>query len=419
MKDILSGTVAAFTLKVLAAGLVFGFNVLIARFFGAEGAGLYYLTLSVVTLGVVIGRFGLDIALLRFAAAAAARKDWAVVRGVSKRGISTSLIISVFVSLVTLLAAPLIAHYLFHDDRLVSLIRWMSLAIVPMVLTFIFGQLLRSLQLIQKSHFIQNVCVPAIGIIVLLLIRRRWAVQGATVAYVAGAGISALIGYWLWRRAVPRGDEISSSVKISELISVGTPLFCIAGVNLISNWASIFLLGIFGHKSDVGVFSVAMRTAMLTSFILQAVGSIAAPKFAALYYQGDIRSLETIAKKSTRLMIVAAMPIAILFTLFPQWIMGFFGIQFSAGGYLLSIMTIGQLVNVATGNVILLLMMSGKEIIARNNNAMGAFINVLLCLALIPFFGPLGGAIAVTVAVAIQNIAAFFAVKRSLGITAI
>lgn len=42
MNEVAKGTLLAFGLKVIGAGLAFIFNVIIARLLGAEGVGLFF-----------------------------------------------------------------------------------------------------------------------------------------------------------------------------------------------------------------------------------------------------------------------------------------------------------------------------------------------------------------------------------------
>ena len=129
------------------------------------------------------------------------------------------------------------------------------------------------------------------------------------------------------------------------------PLFWVMLMNLVMNWTASFLLGVWGTKSDVGIFNVAARTAQVTSFILIAVNSIAAPKFAELYNQGNKAALGRLARRSTWLMTLVASPVLLLFVLFPGRIMALFGKPFEGGAAVLGILSIGQFVNVVTGSV--------------------------------------------------------------------
>ena len=50
-REVLRGSTNAFLLKILGTGLAFMLSVAVARLLGASGAGLYFLSLSVVTIG--------------------------------------------------------------------------------------------------------------------------------------------------------------------------------------------------------------------------------------------------------------------------------------------------------------------------------------------------------------------------------
>ena len=75
-REVARGAALAFVFKVAGSGLAFALNVAIARRLGAEGAGLYFLALSVTSVGLVIGSVGLRNALLRLVLADAAHQEW-------------------------------------------------------------------------------------------------------------------------------------------------------------------------------------------------------------------------------------------------------------------------------------------------------------------------------------------------------
>ena len=188
---------------------------------------------------------------------------------------------------------------------------------------------------------------------------------------------------------------------------------------MLINWTATFALGIWGTGEDVGIFSMASRTAMLTSLILTSVNSISAPKFAELYKKKDMVALGSTARSTAKLMTLIASPLLLLFLIAPQWVMGMFGDEFQKGGILLSILTIGQFVNVATGSVGYLLMMSGNEKLMRNNVAFVAVLSVVLNAALVPLYGAFGAVIATAVCLASQNLIAMYMVNSRLGINII
>lgn len=79
----------------------------------------------------------------------------------------------------------------------------------------------------------------------------------------------------------------------------------------------------------------------------------------------------------------------------------------------------GSFVNVATGSVGYLLMMSGNERLMRNNVAFIAVLSILFNVTLVPLAGPLGAAIATAVCLASMNLISAKLVWSRLGIRTI
>ncbi|UZJ38141.1 flippase [Prosthecochloris sp. SCSIO W1103] len=416
MLEVINGAAVALVLKVLGAGLTFLFNLVLARTLGAEGAGLYFLALTVTTIATVFGRLGLDNVLLRYVAANASIDDWRAVKGVYVKGMRLAFIASSLSAVAVFVFTPTLADEVFQKPELVIPMRWMSLAVVPITMLILYAEMLKGLKRIRDSLLVFGVGVPAFSLAALLLLGGNYGVKGAVWAYASGAILTALLGVTLWRIAAPKLREISTSFRTNELLKSSIPLFWVASLNMLTNWTATFALGIWGTKEDVGVFGMASRTAMLTSLILTSVNSISAPKFAELYKKKDMVALGATAKNTAKLMTLIASPLLILFLVVPQWFMGMFGEEFQKGGILLSILAIGQFVNVATGSVGYLLIMSGNEKLMRNNVIFIAIISIVLNVVLDPLYGALGAVVATAVPLAVQNLIAAYLVNYRLGI---
>ena len=154
---------------------------------------------------------------------------------------------------------------------------------------------------------------------------------------------------------------------------------------------------------------------MLTSFILFAVNTIAAPKFAAMHAAGDSKGLEKMAIFSVRMMLVVAVPAVSFILLFPEWLMSMFGEEFRAAAPALMILALGQFVNIATGSVGYLLSMTGNEKKVRDNVLISGLVSIGLGVLLIPNQGVMGAAIAYAAGVASQNLLGVYQVKKQLG----
>ena len=416
MKDVLHGSVSAATIKVLGMGLGFGYNILLARLLGAEGVGVYYLALSVTTIGVIIGQVGLGSVLLRFTAANVALQNWEKVAGIYRNGILMAAGTSITVSMIVFGVAPWLANTFYSEPALARPLQVMAFAIFPMSLLLLHAELLKGLRKIRPAILINSVGVPLFNIPLFILINAKLGVLGAATAYVISTGLVFFIGIKLWSHSTPQIRGVRGHFDTRVLVVTGFPLFVIAIMNLVMDQINLILLGVWTNSETVGIYGIALRTAVLTSFILFAVNSVVAPKFAALYAQENYEALATLARNIVRISSLVALFFVSPFILAPSWILGVFGSEFAEGTTILPILAIGQFINVITGPVGLLLTMTGYEKVQRNNVILSACLDIFLCLILIPSYGAAGAAIAASLSLIFKNINATFLVQRYLSI---
>ena len=417
MQEVVRGTALAFVLKVLGAGLAFGFNVAVARLLGAEGAGLYFLALSVTAIGSVIGRVGLDSALLRFVAAHATQGEWGKVKGVYVLGMQIAVAASGAVTLIVFLASPWMAVALFNKPELADPLRWMSLSILPFTLLNLQAESLKGLKSIRDAMVVQGVGVPLVGLLLIVPLAQSSGVLGISLAYLTGTSVVAVLGIWAWRRTVAGHMADSIFFPFKELWTSCRSLFLVSVLNgAILPWTPLFLLGIWELSAEVGVFGAALRVAILVSFFLVAINNVAAPKFASLYARGEVEALGKVARRSALFLTILASPVLLTMIFAGGWVMSLYGKGFSEGGVVLAILAFGQIVNAACGPVGCLLTMSGNEKKLRNGTVITLVLQLVLCVALIPWFGIEGAAVATTAGVISNNLIAVFYVKQTIGI---
>src|SRR5512146_1323167 len=146
-----------------------------------------------------------------------------------------------------------------------------------------------------------------------------------------------LFGFWMWHRAGAGWLRISPVFSARLLLGSSLPLLGASVVQQIMQVFPLLLLGAWANTAEVGVFSVAQRTAGLLSLVLIAANAIVAPKFAELYHQEDMTALGKVARYTTALVTVMALPGVILMLFVPEWLMGLYGADFRSGWPLLTI----------------------------------------------------------------------------------
>ncbi|MEJ7816838.1 MAG: oligosaccharide flippase family protein [Rubrobacter sp.] len=415
-REVAGGAAVALVLRFAAAGLSFVFNIVLARLLGIEGVGVYFLAFTVTTLAAVAGRAGMDNALLRFVATSAAQANWAEVSGLYRRAIWISTGASAAITALVFIAAPVISEDLFSDPDLIDPLRLMSLGIVPFSLLTLHGELLKGLKRIRDAMLVQAFCLQLFAIPLLLLLGVQFGLLGATAAYVTTLFLVLILSVVLWRRATPQIRGLRGHFDTRLLVASSLPLFWATSGDLAMNWTDTLMLGILSDSEAVGIYGVAMRTALPIGFIVIAVTSAIAPRFAVLYAHGEVRALESLARKATGMMILLVSPVLLLLVAFPEWVLGFFGAGFRSGAPVLAILAAGQFTNVAFSLADTALMMSGYVKVVRNNVLLGALLNVLLNVLLIPAYGPVGAAVATATATAVRRLAAVYLMRKYLSV---
>jgi O-antigen/teichoic acid export membrane protein len=238
----------------------------------------------------------------------------------------------------------------------------------------------------------------------------------AVTLYAVTLALAALAAFGLLRRSTPREVRTADKRFDDRAWLVGaTVLAFLSGTVIINAQIGVVLLGTMADSGSAGLFAVAQRGAMLVAFPLAAVNSAIAPTAARLWAAGERGELQRLVTLSARGALLAALPVAGAFVFFGGPILRLvFGADFSAADVSLAVVSLGQMANVATGSVGVLLVMTGHQREAALGTAAGAGLNVLLTIALIPPLGALGAAAAAAASNVVSNGLLVIAVRRKL-----
>lgn len=416
MQEVVRGTFSALIIKVLGALLAFTFNIVLARILGADGAGIYFLALSVTTIASVISRVGLDNTLLRFIAAYSSENKWKEVKGVYFKAFAITIPLSILITIIVEIISSPLATYAFGKQELIIPLRWMALAILPLSLLSLYAEMLKGLNRIPASLSLQSIFIPLINLLAITFLASKTGAAGGGVSYFIATLLTAFLGLWFWYKSTPQILSIQGifdwhTLKRSCMPNYGAAILHKA----VLPWLPLILLGFWSTSVDVGLFSAASRTALLVSFILHAVNSVAAPKFAALHLNNDLLALGKLARKITRLTMIVASPLILVMVIFPAEIMSIFGSEYKQAWLLLIILVSGQFISVLFGSVGYLLIMTGNESLQRNSIAISALSLIFLLIILVPSLGTIGAAIASSLFFLIYNVISYFYVRKHLG----
>ena len=214
-----------------------------------------------------------------------------------------------------------------------------------------------------------------------------------------------------------RGEQASSEGWKGQLFSLGTPMLISSSLFLVISWSDTLMLGYYLPESKVGVYRIVFKIVTLITFTQFALNTVVAPIVSAL--RMDRQRLHEMTHKVAQLnLLTAGRFLIVLF--FGSFLVKIFGVDNPQMAYpWLVILAIGQLTNAFAGPVMNILNMTGYEKSARNTMMVIVVLNILMNYVLIPFYGPLGAAIATTLTMVGWNVWAALLVYKFHGVIAV
>jgi len=418
LKELIQGSLTFFILRIFGMMVGYAFTLIVTRNLGASAWGIFALCFTVLQITSVIGKLGLDIALLRFIAQYNAQRKVKTAKYIYLKSIIVIIPLSFLLSVFLYYLSPLLAEKVFGKPHLASYFKLMSFALIPFVLLSINSESLRAFKKIKEYITLQNLLPFLCAFIffsIFFYILHIKNIKVIIIAYILGIGVSFFISFLLLNKEFSNKNGELEKISLRQILSVSLPMFLSSSLFMVMSWTDTIMLGMWRTEEEVGIYNIAVRLSMITSFTLGAINSIAAPKFAEFWGKKDLEGLKKVAQQSTKLIFWTSAPILILYILFPKFFMGIFGKEFREGASALVFLTIGQFVNASVGSVGYILQMTDKQKIFQNIILIAAILNIMLNLFLIPKLGIVGAAIASAIAFCFINIIPFFLIRYYYG----
>lgn len=421
-KEILLKSASAFFIKV--GGVLFGviFTLIVSRRYGADNYGIISICINVTQISALFIMLGMDSALLRYAAEFRTLNRRDIIQEIYNKILQIAVPAGLLVTLALYLLAPFLANHVFHKPHITNFLYLTALLPLPWALSLINASGLRGLKNIKAFSFLRETSrfMLASGLIYLFSSILGLNPYNTIHAFLAGTIITAIIGIYLWKKSLKKvsfnvADQIRKA-GYKEIFQVAFPLLLVSSINQLSQIINSLMLGMYAPEAEVGIFNVALKVANFISVPLVAINSISAPKFSEFFVRNDLKAIERMSLRSTKLIFWSSMPFFILCMINPDFIMQVFGGDFVGSGIVLTIIVIGQLVNASSGSVGVIMQMTGKQVAFRNIIMTSTFVTILLNLYFIPNFGVIGVALTTAFHTIAWNLASVWYIKKKMNI---
>ncbi|MFY2154829.1 stage V sporulation protein B [Cytobacillus firmus] len=434
------------TMILLAAGLVtrvLGFinRIVIARFIGEEGVGLYMMAFPTMILVVTITQLGLPVAISKNVAEAEARGDTAKIKKILIVSLATTISLSIVFTPALILLAPLLSETLFTDNR--THLPLMAIApIVPIIaVSSVIRGYFQGRQNMKPAAYSQMI-EQVVRISLIALMTKAFLPYGIEYA-AAGAMLAAVIGelasllYLMTTFKLKKKFRVrkqffkyvsSGKSTFNELMTVALPT---TGSRMIGSVAWFFepivvaqslalagVAAVAATKQYGALTGFAMPLLMLPSFITYSLSTSLVPAISEANSQNNMRLIEYRLQQALRFaFITGGLAVVVLYVLSDQLMEVMYGS--SSGSHFIKLMAPFFLFYYYQGPLQATLQALNLARAAMINSLIGAVVKtaVIFLLASQPAFGINGVAMGILTGTVLVTMLHFATVLKAISFT--
>lgn len=414
------GTVFSLVGKVGGRALQLFAQIILARILGPALYGLYVMGYTTYQLTSQVGLMGINDGVLLFAGQTSKIDDGPSMQ-VIRHALLLALINGIIFCALLFLLAPWIALRVYHFPELINILRGFAVTVGLTIGLRVTAAITRISQRMQFTFIVEDVLpvVINLGLIIVLVVSLKWSLWGAIWAVMISYGVGLVLSFFFIHKIYPAFTffGVVYPNQAVELLGFSFFTFLSSIFYLLLYHSTTLMVGYFLSPTHTGQYQVAMNASWFAPLILTGFGAIFAPMIPRINKIGDRKRLNKLYKITTKWGLYLYIPIFLMLVLMPEQILGVvFGEKYLAGATPLIILSFGNLVNLATGSVASLFVMTKHEKFWAMLSGFSFLLTASLGIWLIPFWGINGAAFSMSAGLILLNIIALIQLYRFLGL---
>ena len=413
----------AWSLFISAAGaaLSLGVHLALARILGVEDYGQYVYALAWMNVLVLVVKFELDTASVRFVGAYTATEQWSFLRGFLRR--STQIVggLSVAMAVLSALVALSLMDRIGRGTALSFIAASVLLPVTAM------GQLkasaMQGLKLVARAQAPNMVVRPIVFVLGVLLVRYAFdqtvTAPVAILLQFAATTVALVLTIRFLQVVLP--DPVQRATEAFDTrywLRTAAGLLVISGGQIIlSTNSDVLVVGSLLGPEPAGHYGAASQLAAAVSFGVTAISFIALPVVADLYVKQAFVKLQGLISHVARLGLALSVPVLLVLVVAAKPVLRAFGPSFADASGLLILLGFDQLVGAIFGIAGFLLVMTGHQVMAARVIIGCAVLNLALTFTLTPLIGIMGAGIATTITTLVRSYLLVTRMRKALGLT--
>lgn len=391
-------------------------GIVLARTLSMADFGMYSFCMFVLVALSMLSRYGLESVLMRFGGAAWHQNDLDRFRGYGAWGLEMTSRNAILITALAMLLLGTIDFSRYFDAELMM---WILVSLLPWSLLYAISAIFKS------AHRAATGCLLEVGVVnhltwmtVLVLKFAGIDISAVLVAMISLCGVIIVCGIGLLLLKIndlwPKYEATIAGQR-SEFQQACRAMVFVVIMHLMANSGGLFFLGLFWNSSEVAVFSAPARLAQATILFTNLVTLIISPRLSGRYESGDQSGFRQVLRKGCLIVFAINFPVLIVIALSSPWIMKLMGATYVPHWPILSMMAIGQALNIVAGLAPTVLCMTGLEKLWSRLSFYNTSVGVVVTIVLSYYFGAYGAAVGASTYQATQSWVAAFTVRIKHG----
>jgi O-antigen/teichoic acid export membrane protein len=411
--------------RVIALGVNFVVQVLIARHLSTTGYGAWAYALSLVTLGETISTFGLDRGASRFLALYDEQRDYGRLLGTLLMVLGTILSLGVTIVLLVVGLRGWLSGHVIGDRETVSLLVILIVLSPLQAADNLLSGVLATFASARAIFFRRYVLTPGLRLVVVVLLvlgdrDERFLAWGYVISGAVGIVIYCVI---LWQVLGQRGVRQHlrlriAKVPVREILGFTIPLLTTDLVYVSMTTTDALLLQHYYGTTEVGALRVIQPLANLNLIVYSSFTLLFTPAAARLLARNDRKGVADLYWGTATWMAVFSFPVfALTVTMAKPVTVALYQERYAGSAVFLALLAAGQYFNAALGFNGLTLRVFGLLRYTVVINVVAVVANIGLNLLLTPRYGALGAAISTASTLGLHNVLKQLGLRKGTGIS--
>jgi O-antigen/teichoic acid export membrane protein len=418
---IVRGGAWSLLISATGAALSLGVHLALARTLGAAEYGRYVFALAWMNVLVLVGKFELDTASVRFVGAYSGTEQWSFLRGFLRR--SGQIVGGISIA-IAIISALLVLALNGRIERQTALSFLAASALLPITaMAQLKASAIQGLKQVARAQAPNLVIRPVVFAMSVLTLRYGFtqpvSAPVAILLQLVATSVALILTIRFLQTVLPEPvRQASEAFDTRYWMKTAAGLLVISGgQTIVSTNADVLVVGSLLGPEAAGRYGAASQLAAAVSFGVTAISFIALPIIADLYARQALKELQSLISHVARLGLLLSLPVLLILAFAAGPVLSAFGPSFADASGLLILLGFDQLVGVIFGIAGYLLVMTGHQVTAARVIIGCAVLNLALTFVLTPRFGLMGAGVATTITTLVRSYLLTTRMRAALGLS--